>query len=148
MLVIDQSTSSMTFGASVSGLANSSQKIDLANTSFSNVSMSYSGGTTSGTLTVTNGAETTNLNLIGDYTLANFKSASDGNGGTLIYDPPIVANGGGGSEWSTNHALFVNYMAALSDAKQFGSTLSATDNYSDLGNAARISPPFAGHHHT
>jgi autotransporter passenger strand-loop-strand repeat protein len=86
-LIVDQSTTSMTFGASVSGLANTSQTIDLADMSFNNVGLTYSGGTTSGTLTVTNGTETTNINLIGDYTIGNFKSASDGNGGTLIYDP-------------------------------------------------------------
>jgi hypothetical protein len=56
--------------------------------------MTYSGGTSSGTLTVTNGADTTSINLIGDYTIGNFKSASDGSGGTLIYDPPIVSAGG------------------------------------------------------
>jgi len=71
----------------VSGLTNSSQTVDLTDMAFNNVSLAYSGNTTSGTLTVTNGIDTTNINLIGDYTLDNFTAASDGNGGTMISDP-------------------------------------------------------------
>jgi len=42
----------------------------------------------SGTLTVSAGGNAANLTLLGKYTAANFTSASDGNGGTLIADPP------------------------------------------------------------
>jgi hypothetical protein len=41
----------------------------------------------SGTLTVTDGAHTANLTLLGDYSTGDFQKASDGHGGTEIYDP-------------------------------------------------------------
>jgi autotransporter passenger strand-loop-strand repeat protein len=44
----------------------------------------------SGTLTVTSGSQTTNLTLLGMYSTANFKLASDGAGGTLVTDPAVV----------------------------------------------------------
>jgi len=48
----------------------------------------------SGTLTVTDGTTSGSVNLIGTYTSGNFVLTSDGNGGTEVYDPPIVPNGG------------------------------------------------------
>ena len=85
-LILDQSS---TFGGTISGLSNTSEKLDLADISFgSTTSMSYSGNTLSGTLTVTDGTNTANVQLLGDYTITSFTSASDGNGGTLIEDPP------------------------------------------------------------
>ncbi|MGD0721624.1 MAG: NF038122 family metalloprotease [Roseiarcus sp.] len=44
----------------------------------------------SGTLMVTDGLHTANLTLLGQYVTAQFTSASDGHGGTLIGDPPVV----------------------------------------------------------
>jgi hypothetical protein len=40
-------------------------------------------------LTITDGTNTDKLNLNGSYTLANFSFASDGSGGTIVYDPPV-----------------------------------------------------------
>src|SRR5262249_46489501 len=48
------------------------------------------GAGTGGTLTISDGTNTANLNFTGSYTLANFKFSSDGSGGTLIIDPPTV----------------------------------------------------------
>jgi autotransporter passenger strand-loop-strand repeat protein len=210
-LVIDQVVSSMTFGASVSGLATSSQTIDLANMAFNNVSLTYSGGTTSGTLTVANGAETTSINLIGNYTSGSFKTGNDGNGGTLVYDPPIEIGGGTSlsltdalnghnrvsdereneplqvdpasitQDWrqmailnstelgsdrtvagsgprynipnfdpgtTQQNGLFVNYVAALSDTKQFASNPAPISSQSDGWNASgTIAPTFVNPHH-
>jgi hypothetical protein len=44
----------------------------------------------SGTLTVTDGTHTASLTLIGQYVAAQFTSASNGHGGTLIGDPPVA----------------------------------------------------------
>ena len=41
-----------------------------------------------GVLTVTDGSNTAELSFSGSYTLANFDFASDGSGGTIVYDPP------------------------------------------------------------
>jgi hypothetical protein len=42
---------------------------------------------TGGTLTVTDGADTAKLTLVGSYTQSSFSIANDGSGGTLISDP-------------------------------------------------------------
>jgi hypothetical protein len=43
----------------------------------------------SGTLTVTDGTRTAHLALLGQYTVTDFLTAADGQGGTLIMDPPF-----------------------------------------------------------
>jgi hypothetical protein len=45
---------------------------------------------TGGTLTVSDGTNTANLALLGQYTAASFAMATDGSGGTLIHDPPAT----------------------------------------------------------
>jgi hypothetical protein len=64
--------------------------IDLSDITFtSNTMLTYSGGASSGVLTVTNGAETATINLLGQYVAGNFTLHSDGHGGTLVTDPPV-----------------------------------------------------------
>ncbi len=46
---------------------------------------------TGGTLTVSDGVNSANLALIGNYTAGSFAMASDNQGGTLITDPPALA---------------------------------------------------------
>jgi len=41
-------------------------------------------------LTVSDGTNTANLALLGQYTAASFAMATDGSGGTLIHDPPAT----------------------------------------------------------
>jgi len=67
------------------GTLTGSDQIDLKNINFSSVQDSFSNGV----LTVTDGVDSVVLNFIGSYTLQNFKFASDGEGGTLVYDPPV-----------------------------------------------------------
>ena len=89
-LVLDQAT---TYTGRISGFGKT-QSIDLMNINFAaGVEMSYaptSGANTSGTLTVSDGTHTAELEFQGTYSLANFKVASDGNGGTLLTDPTVV----------------------------------------------------------
>jgi hypothetical protein len=47
----------------------------------------YSGTTTSGTLSVTDGTHTAKITLEGNYTASTFKVSSDGHGGTKVVDP-------------------------------------------------------------
>ena len=70
------------------GTLSSSDQIDLKGINFNSVSDSYSNGV----LTVTDGKNSAALDFNGSFTLANFKLASDGKGGTIVYDPP--ASGG------------------------------------------------------
>ena len=47
--------------------------------------------TANGVLTVTDGSgDTAKLSFNGSYSLANFKFANDGSGGTIVYDPPVT----------------------------------------------------------
>jgi hypothetical protein len=62
-----------------------SDQIDLTNINFNSVKDSYANGV----LTVTDGTNTDKLDFNGSYTLANFDFASDGSGGTIVYDPPV-----------------------------------------------------------
>ena len=51
-----------------------------------------SGANASGTLTVSEGGHTANITLLGQYVAGNFHIQSDGLGGTLVTDLPVVAN--------------------------------------------------------
>jgi hypothetical protein len=42
-------------------------------------------------LTVSDGTDVAKLNMVGNFTLASFKAAPDGSGGTLITDPPATS---------------------------------------------------------
>ena len=66
------------------GSLSGSDQIDLGTISYSSVQDSYADGI----LTVTDGTNSVALQFNGSYTLANFKFASDGSGGTIVYDPP------------------------------------------------------------
>jgi hypothetical protein len=66
------------------GSLSGSDQIDLTNINFNSVQDSY----VNGVLTVTDGTNTDKLNFHGSYTLGNFSFASDGSGGTIVYDPP------------------------------------------------------------
>ncbi len=69
------------------GSLSGSDQIDLKGINFNSVHDSYSNGI----LTVTDGTNTTTLDFNGTYVLANFDFASDGSGGTIVYDPPVPA---------------------------------------------------------
>ena len=67
-------------------------------------------------------SDTAKLAFSGSYTLANFKLASDGSGGTIVYDPPITQTGqqaGGPADipvlpeaFQSRAALFANFIAS------------------------------------
>jgi hypothetical protein len=75
----------------VSGLAGGDQ-LDLADIGFgANVSLGYSANDsgTGGTLTVSDGAHTASIALLGQFAAAGFQAAADNDAGTMItYTPP------------------------------------------------------------
>jgi hypothetical protein len=73
------------------GTVSGSDQIDLKGVSSNSVQDSYSNGV----LTVTDGTHTAKLDFNGAYTLADFDFASDGHGGTIVYDPPAPAGKSG-----------------------------------------------------
>ena len=85
-LQLDDATtfSGQIFNFAGNGSLAGSDQIDLTNISYSSVQDSYANGV----LTVTDGSKTADLSFSGSYTLANFNFASDGSGGTIVYDPP------------------------------------------------------------
>jgi serralysin len=71
------------------GTLSGSNQIDLKGFNYNTVHDSYANGV----LTVTDGrGDTAKLNFNGSYVLANFAFASDGNGGTIVYDPPVSSS--------------------------------------------------------
>jgi hypothetical protein len=84
---------SESFGGLVAGF-HSGDLLDLRDVAFgsgTHVSFAEAGGNLSGTLTVTDGVHTANIELLGQYAAGQFTAAADGNGGTLISDPPAGA---------------------------------------------------------
>ncbi len=81
---------SATYTGSISGFSKTGANfLDLADIGFTagTTKATYSGTTTSGVLTVTDGTHTAKINLTGNYTTSTFVLATDGHGGTLIHDP-------------------------------------------------------------
>ena len=89
MLELDQPSTfnGVIFGFTGNGTLSGSDQIDLKGINFNTVQDSYSNGV----LTVTDGTNTAKLDFNGSYVLANFSFASDGKGGTIVYDPPVTA---------------------------------------------------------
>ena len=81
-LVLDASSK---FTGKVSGFA-AGDFIDLSDVSYSTASLTYKANAahTDGTLTVTDGAHTAHITLVGVYTQTSFTIGHDGGGGTLI----------------------------------------------------------------
>jgi hypothetical protein len=94
-LALDNSSS---FGGQISGFGGGDQ-IDLADIFFgASTTLAYSQGNDLGaTLTVSDGTDTANLVLFGQYLASDFAISTDGHGGTLITEPlspaPTLANG-------------------------------------------------------
>src|SRR5262249_29426568 len=67
--------------------------LDLSDSALgSNTTLGYvaNSNNTGGTLRVSDGTNTANIALLGQYTAASFVMATDGSGGTLIHDPPAT----------------------------------------------------------
>jgi hypothetical protein len=89
-LQLDASQSFIGLIAGFASPAGITEQIDLRDISFgagTTATFTEAANNLSGTLTVTSGAQTASLTLLGVYSTANFKLTSDGAGGTLIIDP-------------------------------------------------------------
>ncbi len=66
----------------------STDQIDLADIALLQATtLGYADNTTSGTLTVSDGTNTAQLVLLGQYATANFNLVSDGTGGSILTAP-------------------------------------------------------------
>ena len=66
--------------------------IDFADISFAGVHTNFSGTSSGGTLTVTDGVHSAAVALWGNYLASTFVASNDGHGGTSVIDPPADAN--------------------------------------------------------
>jgi hypothetical protein len=81
---------SVDFTGTVAGLVGA-DALDLRDIAFASVqNPTYSGTSSGGTLTVTDGTQTANIALLGNYMAASFVASSDGHGGTSVVDPPAL----------------------------------------------------------
>ncbi|HXV01269.1 MAG TPA: hypothetical protein VG166_12305 [Caulobacteraceae bacterium] len=79
---------SQTYTGTVGGFSKTgTTSLDLLDIASGTASASYSGTTTAGVLTVTDGTHTAKIHLAGDYTASSFIVSSDGHGGTKVVDP-------------------------------------------------------------
>lgn len=107
MLALDNSSS---FSGQITGFGGGDQ-IDLSDIFYgasTTLAFSAQGNDLGTTLTVSDGTDTANLVLFGQYLASDFALSSDGHGGTLITDPlppaPTVASGTGPDNVGINSA--------------------------------------------
>jgi hypothetical protein len=87
-LTLDNPSSFVAFIAGFTGVnASDSDQIDLRGINYSDLSESFNASTD--TLAVSDGTHSATLQFSGSYVAANFLFESDGNGGTIVYDPPV-----------------------------------------------------------
>jgi len=126
-LVLDDAPA---FSATISGMHDASEKVDLGGFAYGateKVSWTEAGNKTSGVLTITDGAKTAKLSLVGSYVTSNFVLSSDGAGGTLVVDPPVPA---AAANSNANVASFVQAMASFAG----GQTANAASRFSPATN--------------
>ena len=105
---------SLGFAGNVSGLTGA-DALDLSDVRYgANTRATFSGNTNGGTLAVTDGSHTAQIALLGDYTHSGWTLSSDGNGGTIVIDPPLTGSpsGGAGPSIAQQMALLNQYMAS------------------------------------
>jgi hypothetical protein len=85
--------SSKTYAGEITGFSLTGKtSLDLLDIAFAgNAAATYSGSTTSGVLTISEGANTAHINLKGDYLSSTFTLSAATGGGTLVVDPPKAA---------------------------------------------------------
>ena len=139
MLKIDQPSSftAQIFGFTGDGTLSGSDQIDLEGINFSTVQDSYANGV----LTVTDGTHSATLNFQGTYMLSNFEFANDGNGGTIVYDPPVPGpsqSGAGGhvaTDPSNDAFVFHPQLGLFAGNQQAGATPTHNE-HAELAGAA------------
>jgi hypothetical protein len=82
-LGVSPAFNSQIVGFAGDGTLQGSDHIDLLGISFNSIHSAYDSST--GVLAVTDGTNTTDIHLLGNYTQDNFKFANDGDGGSIVY---------------------------------------------------------------
>ncbi len=117
------------FHGSIAGFAGDgtllgSDQIDLSNMTYNSSIQSnstYNGST--GVLEVNNGTNIDFFQFVGNYSLANFKFASDGHGGTTVYDPPTTGLENVGFNSGAASGAVHNYVVSAVDGPSSSSSV-------------------------
>lgn len=83
------------YGFAGDGTLLNSDYIDLKDIDFSHLTIetyTEDSAGTGGTLTLSDGTHTANIEFAGNYVFENFTLSNDGSGGTLIIDPPVTSS--------------------------------------------------------
>jgi autotransporter passenger strand-loop-strand repeat protein len=84
-----------TYSMLVAGFTSPTAEIDLTSINYTGATLSFAeaSNNTSGTLTIANGASSASVLLLGNYVAgaASFTLEKDSGGGTIVFDPPVVA---------------------------------------------------------
>ncbi|WP_426424310.1 Ig-like domain-containing protein [Bradyrhizobium genosp. A] len=88
-LVVDHASSLQAFisGFTGTGVLSSSDQIDLKDINYSTLSESYDA--VNNVLNISDGTNSAAIHFIGTYQELNFRFMSDGQNGTIVYDPPV-----------------------------------------------------------
>lgn len=100
----------------------------------------FSGTTTSGVLTVSDGVHTAHINLKGYYLGSTFTAASDGRGGTIIRDPTHLSTSVAPWMAPSSGQRFIAAMAGMADG---GAALNLAVREAWGGASPRLSAPRA-----
>ena len=82
------------YGMLVAGFTSATAQIDLTDIAFAGLtssSLSWTPSTGSGTLTISSGVNSASILLLGTYTASDFSVKADSGTGTIVYDPPQIA---------------------------------------------------------
>jgi len=132
-LVLDDAPA---FSGTIAGMHDASEHVDLGGFAYSStekVSWTEAGNKTSGVLSITDGAKTAKLSLVGSYVTSNFVLSSDGAGGTLVVDPPVPV---AAANSNANLASFVQAMASFAADAQTANAASRFTPATNLFNEA------------
>jgi Ca2+-binding RTX toxin-like protein len=96
-------SSSSNVNETITGLS-ARDTLDFTEVNFATVAQPiFSGTKAGGTLTVTDGTNTANISLIGNYLNSSWTVSSDGSGGTTLVDPPLLSPNDEGPTSSLSH---------------------------------------------
>jgi hypothetical protein len=137
---------SVAFTGRISGLTGA-DALDLSDINYgANTRASFSGNSSGGTLTVTDGSHAAKIALSGNYLNSGWTLSSDGNGGTIVVDPPLLPSSSGGGEHPTNPgdifaqrlALLIDHMATAFTDAGAGDTGKLTPGHLDSGSQSSL----------
>jgi hypothetical protein len=100
------------------GTLSGSDQIDLKGIDYNSRSFTKSYDVTHDTLTVSDGTNSAVLHFNGTYQATNFSFTTDGDGGTIVYDPPVTDHSAAKAQavTPTNHSFVFNFVDNGHDA--------------------------------